>query len=82
MTLANEIAFGVRYLEGYMNRFKFPGHTKDFKNGTYCHSVQCQTTRVKVGGNALAQKKAQLIPCTVVLYDKGGTNQRAGCLRV
>ena len=82
MTLANEIAFGVRYLVGYINRFKFPGHTKDFKNGTYCHSVQHQTARVKVGGNALALKKAQLIPCTVVLYDKGGTNQRAGCLRV
>ena len=32
------------------------------------------------GGNALALKKAQLTPCTVVLYDKGGTNQRAGCL--
>jgi hypothetical protein len=40
------------------------------------------TTRVKLGGNALAQKKAQLIPCTVVLYDKGGTNQRAACLWV
>ena len=53
---------------------KFPGHTKDFKNCTYCHSVQHQTARVKVGGNALALKKAQLIPCTVVLYDKGGTN--------
>ena len=65
-----------------MNKLKFPGHTKDFKNGTYCHTVQHQTTRVKVGGNALALKKAQLIPCTVVLYDKGGTNQRAGCLRV
>ena len=24
--------------------------------------------------------KAQLIPCTVVIYDKGGTIQRAGCL--
>ena len=24
-------------------------------------------------------KQAQLIPCTVVLYDKGGTIQRAGC---
>ena len=74
-TLANEIAFGVCYLEGYINRFKIPGHTKDFKNGTYCNSVQCQTTRVKVGGNGLAQKKAQLIPCTVVLYEKGVTNQ-------
>ena len=64
MTLAND-------QEGYINRFKFPGHTKDFKNGTYCHSVQRQTTRwrVKVGENALALKKAQLIPFTVVLYD-------------
>ena len=70
LTLANEIAFGVRYLERYMNRFKFPGNTKDFKNGTYCHSVQCQTTRVKVGENSLVQKKEQLIPCTVVIYDK------------
>ena len=33
-------------------------------------------------GNALAQKKTQLIPCTVVLYDKVGTNQQAGCLQV
>ena len=83
MTLANEIAFGIHYLEGYMNIFKFLGHTKDFKNGTYCHSVQCQTIRVKVGGGMpWPRKKAQLIPCTVVLYDKGGTNQRAGCLRV
>ena len=24
---------------------------------TYCHSVQCQTTKLKVGGNALAQKR-------------------------
>ena len=82
MTLANEIAFGVHYLEGYIKIFKISGYTKDFKKGTYCHSVKCQTTRVKVGGNALAQKKAQLIPCTVVLYEKGGTNQRAGCLLV
>ena len=28
---------------------------------------------------ALAPKKAQLIPCTVVFYDKYGTIQRAGC---
>ena len=82
MTLVNEIAFGGLYLEGYINRFKFLGHTKDFKNGTYCHSVQCQTIREKVRRNALAQKKTQLIPCTVVLYDKGGTNQQAGYLRV
>ena len=38
-------------------------------------------TIVKVGGNALTLKRAQLIPCTVVLYDKGGTIQWAGCLR-
>ena len=63
-------------------RFKFPGHTKDFKNGTYCHSVQRQTTKSESGGECLGPEKAQLIPCTVVLYDKGGTNQRAGCLRV
>ena len=30
--------------------------------------------------NALAQKQAQLIPCTVVLYDKEVTIQRAGFL--
>ena len=74
MTLANKIAFAIRYLEGYTKRFKI--------YGSYCHSVQCQSTRVKVGGNALALKKAQLIPCTVVLYDKGGKKQRAGFLRV
>ena len=50
MNLANEIAFGDRYLEGYMNRFKFPGHTKGFKYGTFCHSVQCQTTRSRGEG--------------------------------
>ena len=27
MLLANEIAFGVHYLEGHINRFKFPDHT-------------------------------------------------------
>ena len=36
--------------------------------------------KVKRRGNALAEKQAQLIPCTVVLYDKGGTIQRADCL--
>ena len=77
----NKIAFGVRYLEGYINRFKFSDHNKDLKNSPYCHSVQSQIIRVKVG-NALAQKKAHLIPCTVVLYDRGGTNQRTGWLRV
>ena len=35
----------------------------------------------KSGGNSLALKKAQFIPCTLVLYDKEGKNQRAGCLR-
>ena len=58
------------------------GSYQRLKNGTYCHSVLHQTTRVKVRGNALALKKAQLIPCTVVLYDKRGTIQRAGCLGV
>ena len=33
-------------------------------------------------GNALAQKKVQLIPFTEVLYDKGGKIQRTGCLHV
>ena len=33
-------------------------------------------------GECLGPKKAQLIHCTVVLYDKGGTIQWAGCLRV
>ena len=66
MTLGNKIASGVIWND--INRFKFTGHTKDFENGTYCHSVQSQTTRVKVGGNALALKKVQLIPCTVFLY--------------
>ena len=28
----------------------------------------------------LGPKQAQLLPYTVVLYDKGGTIQRAGCL--
>ena len=64
------------------NRFKFPGHTKDFKDRTKCNFVKRQTTRVKVGGNALARKNAQVILCTVVLYDKGGINQWASCLRV
>ena len=36
--------------------------------------------KVESRGNALAQKQLQLIPCTMVLYDKGGTIQRAGCL--
>ena len=30
--------------------------------------------------NSLAQEQAQLLPCTVVLYDKGGTIQGAGFL--
>ena len=81
MTLANEIAFGVRYLEGYINSFKFPGHTKDFKKW-YLLPLCPTPDKSESGGNALALKKAQLIPCTVVLYDKEGTNQRAGCLRV
>ena len=34
--------------------------------------------RVKVGGMP-SPKQAELIPCTVVLYDKEGTIQRAGC---
>ena len=58
--------------------FKFPGQLKDFKNGTHCYSVQRQTTRVKVRGNALALKNVQLIPCIVFLYDKRGTHQWAG----
>ena len=28
----------------------------------------------------LAKKQAQIIPCTVVIYGKGGTIQRSGCL--
>ena len=38
--------------------------------------------KLKVGGMPWPEKKAQLIPCTVVLCDKGGTIQRAGCLNV
>ena len=30
--------------------------------------------------NALYQKQAQPLPCTGILYDKGGTIQRASCL--
>ena len=35
--------------------------------------------RLKVVRIAFDPKQAQLIPCTVALYDKGGTIQRAGC---
>ena len=82
MTLANEIAFGVCYLEGYINRFKFPGHTKYFKKCYLLPLCSMPDNKSEGRGNALAQKKAQLIPCTVVLFDKEGTNQHAGFLRV
>ena len=57
MTLDNKITFGVIWKDLHINRFKFLGHTKDFKNGTYCHFVQNQTTRVKVGGGYLGPVK-------------------------
>ena len=39
-----------RYLVGFINRSKFPRHTKDVKNGTCCYFVLRQAIRVKVGG--------------------------------
>ena len=35
--------------------------------------------RVTVGGMP-RPKQTQLIPCTIVLFNKGSTIQRAGCL--
>ena len=37
--------------------------------------------KVESRGNALApNRRSSYLICSVVLYDKGGTNQRAGCL--
>ena len=44
---------------------------KDFKNGTFCYSVQCQTMRVKVGGIALAQKKTITKPLITGSFNPG-----------
>ena len=50
-------------------------HTKDAKMVPALALSYDRQQKVKSRGNALAQKQAQLIPCTVVLYDKGGTIQ-------
>ena len=82
MTLANKIAFGVHYLVGYINRFKNFGLYQRLKKWYLMPLCPMPDNKSESRGNALAQKKTQLIPCTVVLYDKVGTNQQAGCLQV
>ena len=57
MTLANEIAFGVRYLEGYINRFKFPGHTKDFKKWYLLPLCPTPDNKSESGGECLGPEK-------------------------
>jgi hypothetical protein len=48
-----------------------PGHTKDFKNGTYCSSPQPVLVIMSlIKGNVLAIKKVQLIPYTIDLKTK------------
>ena len=51
-------------------------HTKDFKTDT-CPNLFF-FKRLIVVGKVFDPK--QLIPCTEVLNDKGGTIQRAGCM--
>ena len=76
----NEKAFGVRYLVGYINRFKISGSYQRPKKWYLLPLCPMPDNKSESRGECLAQKKAQLIPCTVVLYDKGGTNQRASCV--
>ena len=77
-----KVEFGSRLLNRvYGNKYVHSlYHTKDFQNGT-CQP--CPVVDIKKGekqGECLCRKHAQLILCTVVIYDKGGTFQRAGCL--
>ena len=67
------------HFRGFINSFKLPRHTKDIKNCTNYYSVLRRTMRIKAG-NALDLKRAQLIPCAVVLLNKGDKIQQAGCL--
>ena len=52
---------------------------KTILNGTALALSCDRHKKGKIRGNALAQKQAQLIPCTVLFFDKGGKIQRAGC---
>ena len=72
MTLANELAFGVRH-HGINN--KISGSYQRLEKWYLLSLCPMPDNKSESRGNALAQKKAQLIPCTVVLYDKGGTTQ-------
>ena len=55
-------------------------HTEGLKNGIYSSPVIATDIKREKQGKCIDQKQAQLIPFIVILYVKGGTSQRAGCL--
>ena len=63
-------------------QIQISGSYQEFKDSTKCNSVKRQTTRVKVGGNALARKKGAAHTLYSGSHAKGGKNQWASFLRV
>ena len=54
--------------------------TKDVKSCTYCCYVKCATLIVRVGGNALAPNRCNLLPCTFRTFRQRSCNRRVVCL--